>query len=275
MSNGAINVKRNGPRITIIVAVYNGAATLQKCLDSIHSQTYQNRELIIMDGGSVDGTVEILKKQSHRIYFWESTSDRGIYHALNKALMHSTGDWIYILGSDDVLHDEHVFERFAMQISDVAPEPLIAYGKIEYCRGRNRRTTGESWERTRRKLYSGMYIPHQGIFHNRKLFEICGNFDERYKVAGDYHLLLRSLRYCTPVFLEKFIVADQYAGGKSGERASRWKVLKEFRAAQKDVGFNLTLRWICEFTKAQIWRCIYAALRVAHVYSLKKCVYGL
>ena len=253
---GILNEANNNvTRITVVVAVYNGAKTLQTCLDSINGQTHQIRELIIIDGGSTDGTVEIVKKNSLKISYWESSPDRGIYHAWNKALTHATGDWVYFLGADDVLHDQYVLEKFVSKMREVAIPPLVAYGKIEYCKGDKRRVMGEEWRKIRYKIKSGMYIRHQGMFHHKNLFVKCGRFDERYQIAGDYHLLLRSLRYDLPIFLGDFIIADQYAGGKSSERASRWKVLREFRAAQKEMGLPLTIRWVWEYTKAQMWRC--------------------
>ena len=241
-------------KITIIVAVYNGAKTLQACLDSIAGQTHPDRELIVMDGGSTDGTVEILQKNSGGIAYWESSPDRGIYHAWNKALEHVSGEWIYFLGADDVLHDKHVLETFVSKMKDAHISPLVAYGKIEFCNGNKRRVMGEPWENIKSKIKSGMYIPHQGMFHNKRLFEQCGSFDERYQIAGDYLLLLKSLKFHEPYFMDDFVVADMYAGGKSSERESRWMVLKEFRMAQNEMGISLQIHWVWAHAKALCFR---------------------
>lgn len=249
--------KNNLTRITIVIAVYNGVKTLQTCLNSISDQSYQNRELIIIDGGSTDDTVEILRKNSLKINYWESSPDRGICHAWNKAITHATGDWFYFLGVDDVLHDKYVLETFASKMRGMEVTPLVAYGKIQYCRGEKRKVKGEEWTRIKNKIISGMCIPHQGMFQHKKLFEKFGGFDERYQIAGDYHLLLKSLQYDTPYFLGNFVVADQYAGGKSSMRSSRWKILQEFRLAQQEMKLPLTTRWMWEYTKAQIWRLVY------------------
>lgn len=243
-------------RISVIVAVFNGAKTLQTCLDSINSQTYSNRELIIMDGGSTDATIEILTKNTAKISYWESSPDRGIYHAWNKALAHATGDWIYFLGADDLFHDIYVLEKFVSLMSDVKEPPLIAYAQIEYCKGESRTVLGSRWVEIRTTLLSIMCIPHQGTFHHRELFARCGGFDEHYRIAGDYHLLLKSLRFEAPLFLNNFLVADQYAGGMSSERSTRWKVLREFRMAQKELGYPMRIKWMWEYVKAQIWRVL-------------------
>lgn len=76
------------PLISVIVAVYNGEKTLQHCIDSVSNQAYPHKELIIIDGGSTDGTVDILRADNDKIAYWESEPDKGIYHAWNKALDH-------------------------------------------------------------------------------------------------------------------------------------------------------------------------------------------
>lgn len=86
------------PVTSVIVAVYNGAKTLQRCIDSVSNQTYPQKELIIIDGGSADGTVDILRVNNDKIAYWKFKPDRGIYHAWNKALDHVQGAWIYFWG---------------------------------------------------------------------------------------------------------------------------------------------------------------------------------
>lgn len=242
------------PRISVVVAIFNGAKTLQKCLDSVREQTYANTELIIMDGGSTDGTVDLLRKNASIIAYWESAPDRGIYHAWNKALMHATGEWIYFLGADDVLHDRLVLERFATMVIKLEKVPLVAYGRIEYCNGFKRTVMGDDWPAISGRMKCEMRIQHQGVFHHQTLFAQCGNFDERFQIAGDYHLILKSLRYGNPYFLGDFVVTDQYAGGKSSERAMRWKVVNEFREAQKDLEIPWSFCWFWAYAKAQVWR---------------------
>lgn len=251
-----MNLNNKTCRITVVIAVYNGAKTLPACLDSIMQQTYKGVELIVIDGGSSDGTVEILTEYAEDISYWESSADRGIYHAWNKALSHATGEWVYFLGADDVLHDAHVLEHFSAKIARLESTPLVAYGKIEYCKNGRRTTLGCGWDKINNKMKSGMCIPHQGVFHHRRLFEQCGLFDEKYQIAGDYHLLLKSLRIGTPFFLGDLVVADQYAGGKSSVRELRWKVLQEFRFAQRAEGIPLSFGWMFAYAKAMLWRWV-------------------
>ncbi len=101
------------PRISVIIAVRNGAGTLQRALDSVFEQTYDDIELIVMDGASSDGTQAILERNAARIAYWRSEPDGGIYQAWNKALDHVTGDWICFLGADDRFHASDIVASVA------------------------------------------------------------------------------------------------------------------------------------------------------------------
>ena len=89
------------PSVSVIIAVFNRAATLQSCLDSVFEQTPQSLEIIICDGGSTDGSREILEANGARLSYWQSQPDRGVPHAWNMALTRATGEWVCFLGADD------------------------------------------------------------------------------------------------------------------------------------------------------------------------------
>lgn len=91
------------PLITVITVVFNGAATMEKAIQGVLGQTYDNVEYIIVDGGSSDGTLDILKKHERAIDYWVSEPDGGIYDAINKAIGLSSGDYYVVVGSDDEL----------------------------------------------------------------------------------------------------------------------------------------------------------------------------
>ena len=120
------------PSISIIIAVYNGENTLQRCFDAINRQTYSHRELIVIDGGSTDKTIEILNANDKCIDYWESMADRGISHAWNKGLERTQGEWIIFLGADDFLADNHVLERACKHLILAKREnKYIAYGQVD------------------------------------------------------------------------------------------------------------------------------------------------
>src|SRR5437588_11520414 len=91
------------PLLSIVIGVLNNAATLGRCIESVLAQDYKNRELIVIDGGSTDGSLEIVREHAAKLAYWESKPDRGGYHAFNKGLQKASGEWIYFLGSDDYL----------------------------------------------------------------------------------------------------------------------------------------------------------------------------
>ena len=154
----------NSPRISLIMAVRNGAATLPRALDSVAAQTYSNRELIVMDGASSDGTVGILRAHADTIAHWESAPDRGIYHAWNKALARATGDWIGFIGSDDFLWTPDALEKLAAGLPAPGSGIRVAYGQIAVLSpsGEVARYEGRPWEKVRRGLRWTGTLPHPG-----------------------------------------------------------------------------------------------------------------
>lgn len=227
------------PRITIIVAVYNGAKTLQRCLDSIFGQTYKNLEMIIIDGASTDGTLKILEEYSHQITYWESEKDRGIAHAWNKALQHATGDWILFLGSDDYLWDTgSVTNMFKSSISHDGKVKVL-YGDVIGISAKGKQLSSLSGKWNRNKfVYYGIYFSHQGIFHHKDLFSEYGQFDEQFRHAPDYEFLLRYLENHDAIHIPEVIVSAMQLGGISNKPENAYITLKDFRLARRKHGIN-------------------------------------
>lgn len=106
-------------KISVITVVYNDVANIRDTMESFFSQTWEDKEYIVIDGGSNDGTVEIIKEYAPRLAYWCSKKDNGIYDAMNKGIIHATGDWINILNSGDVYNNEDVFNKiFSQQIEE-------------------------------------------------------------------------------------------------------------------------------------------------------------
>nr|WP_281719808.1 glycosyltransferase family 2 protein [Nitrosomonas nitrosa] len=224
------------PLISVVVATFNAVATLDRCINSVSEQTYRYKELIVIDGGSTDGTVEILKRNSEKIRYWISEPDRGIYHAWNKALVKAEGEWICFLGADDHFWDEHVLTRMVRELAKLPPDIRIAYGQIMLLNGSGERlyAVGEPWERLKQRFLKSMCIPHPGMMHRRSLFKQHGGFDESYRIAGDYELLLRELKTADAVFVPDLVTVGMRQGeGESSHPASTLRVLHETRRAQR------------------------------------------
>ena len=242
------------PLISVIVAVYNGAKTLQRCIDSVSDQTYLNKELIIIDGGSTDGTIEIIKSNQDKIAYWKSEPDNGIYHAWNKALGHTTGDWICFLGSDDYLWRNSVFEEIRPHMIKAESQGIrMVYGQVARVTEDDEISCidGFSWENTWRSIIiDGIgSFTHQGMFHHRSIFELYGMFDESFKIAGDYELLIRVFKEGgNAIFVDGLIVAGMQVGGIT---ANCIKLVKENAKARKNNRLRVTtIPWLISYAWA-------------------------
>jgi glycosyltransferase involved in cell wall biosynthesis len=250
------------PAISVIVSVRNAAATLQRCLDSIASQTYRSREVIVIDGASTDGTVEIVKENRACLAFWLSEPDRGIYDAWNKGLARARGDWICFLGADDYLWAPDTLERLAPVLERAYPPIRLVYGEVAVVNeaGGEMLRAGEDWRSARGRFRQIMCLPHTGLMHHRSLFEAHGNFDESFRIGGDYEMLLRELRTGEALFVPGLVVAGMRHGGVSSDPAGSLRMLREFRRAQRKHGLPPGRHWISAFVKAHLrvwlWRLL-------------------
>ncbi len=223
------------PLISIIVAVFNGAKTLQQCIDSVAQQTYPNKELIIIDGGSKDGTVDLLVANLEQISYWISEPDKGIYSAWNKGLSQAKGDWVCFLGADDYFWDAQVLERMAELLEKLPPDIRVAYSQIMLLNndGEALYPIGEPWGKIKERFKQVMCIPHQGVMHRRSMFEQNGKFDESFRIAGDYELLMRELKTGDAVFTPDLITTGMRQGGISSDPENTLVTMREIRRAQK------------------------------------------
>lgn len=225
------------PVISIVVAVFNGSATVQRCIDSVAGQTYPHKELIVIDGGSSDGTAEILNENGRKIAYWVSEPDRGICHAWNKALVQTHGDWVCFLGADDYLWDARVLAQMAPHLFSALPDTHVVYGQVALVNeaGTVLGSFGKPWSEMRPAFMRGDALNiHQAMFHHRSLFEDRGTFDESFRIAGDYDLLLRELREGRAGFVP-CVVAGMQHGGVSSNPASKMTTIREvMRAMQRN-----------------------------------------
>lgn len=243
------------PSISIVVAVFNGALTLQRCIDSVARQTYPHKELIVIDGGSSDGTDEILKASNEKIAYWVAEPDRGISHAWNKALLRAHGEWICFLGADDLFWDTTVLGRISEQLRGLSPSIRVVYGQNMLVNGRGESLypMGASWQTLKGKFRTSMCLPHPGMMHHRSLFEQHGPFDESFRIAGDYEMLLRELKHADALFIPNLIIAGVRQGGISSNPNSSLLVLAESRRAQRMHGRRFPpLIWMWSMIKVYL-----------------------
>lgn len=251
------------PMISIVVAAYNSMTTLQQCIDSVVLQTHPLKELIVIDGGSKDGTAELLEANHRRFSYWISEPDYGIYNAWNKALLRTRGEWVCFLGADDYFWDACVLARISEQLRVLSAGIRVVYGQnmLLNAKGESLYPMGESWERLKRKFLASMCLPHPGMMHHRSLFEKHGAFNESFRLAGDYEMLLRELKHADALFIPNLVVAGVRQGGVSSNPDSSLLVLSESRRAQRMHGQTLPpLLWVWAKIKVRLRLLLWTVL---------------
>lgn len=180
-------------KITIITITYNlikagREQMFRQCVESVHNQTYQNIEHIVIDGASNDGTVKLLETYARRGWIkYYSEKDNGIYDAMNKGLRLATGDYIAFLNSDDYYHDKKGIRELAK---------FLAKNPVDFCYSRCRyvKENGDYFGMLVHKAGSWfvhMPFSHQTLFVKTDLMRQMGGFDEAYKSAADYEFIVR------------------------------------------------------------------------------------
>ncbi len=176
-------------KITIITVCYNSECTIEKTILSIINQNYRDLEYIIVDGGSTDGTIDIIRKYEDHIHKWVSEPDQGIYHAMNKGINMSSGEVIAFLNSDDWYMEDtleyvcHKFENKKVMI--LSGEGYLWENEI--CAGMSKDCENDESDIRFRMIYF-----HPSTFARRKVFEEIGGFDMKYLIAADYAWMLKA-----------------------------------------------------------------------------------
>ena len=193
--------------ISIIIPTYNSAKTIRLCLDSIVAQTYKDYEVLVMDGCSKDGTIDIVQAYNNEHIRLYSEPDKGIYDAMNKGIKRAQGDWLYFLGSDDYLFAPDVLEKVTTELT---VDYKIVYGDVESShlqKEHNGEWKAELIEYNR---------CHQAIFYHRSVFEKYGMYNLSYKLYADFIYNVRCFwLYEVPTKYINIVVAHFSDGGSS------------------------------------------------------------
>jgi glycosyltransferase involved in cell wall biosynthesis len=211
------NSTRARPLISIVIASRNAASTLEQCLDSILCQQFREWEIVVMDGGSEDSTLDLLRERGSLINYWQSAKDHGICQAWNTALGHITGQWILFLGADDYLWSAQTLEHIVPYLQSAYPRYLLVYGNVAATnrKGEVISVIGDRWVQLERRMRRTMALPHQGVFHHESLFRRYGLFDETFRIMGDYEFLSRLIWEHPPQYMPGITVAAWRQGGMS------------------------------------------------------------
>lgn len=200
------------PLVSIITVVKNGEKYLENAILSVINQTYENIEYIIIDGGSTDSTLDIIKKYEDKIDYWISEPDKGISDAFNKGIKLSKGEIIGILNSDDWYEKETVEEVIKIYVRN--RDIGIIHGNL--CVYKNDKPIFIAYPCTNYKvLLRDMCINHPTCFVSRKVYEEYGLYDTDLKYAMDYEFLLRVyLEGVRFIYIDK-VLTNMRAGGRS------------------------------------------------------------
>lgn len=229
------------PLISIIVSTLNDGERLATTINSVCSQDYIKKELIIIDGNSSDSTKEILKRYKHKINFYLSEDDNGIYHAWNKGISNSKGKWISFLGAGDRYYRENSLSSLLGSINN--QEINFASGII-YLENKHNAyigSLGKQWNP--HSLKNNINIGHPGSLHHRSLFDKHGDFNINYKICGDYEFLLRAKNSIFASFYPNYLVKMDNIGVSNQKPYSA--ILESTKAiyANNDFGVYLSFRY--------------------------------
>lgn len=199
---------------SIIIPTYNSGKTIAACIESLLNQSFQNYEVLIIDGASTDETQILVEKfrVNNNQMQWHSEKDKGIYDAMNKGIKKANGEWLLFLGSDDCLHDKYVLENIFKAEKE---NYNVIYG--------NAKIIGDAAWAKNGVIYDGEFnlkkllkknICQQAIFYNKKCFEGDSNFNTNYEICADWDFNFRCWAKKEFLYID-LIISNFYGGGAS------------------------------------------------------------
>ena len=225
-------------KVSLITISYNSARLLERSLQSVEVQTYPDIEHIVIDGGSTDGTLDIIARHRSRLACVVSEPDNGIYDAINKGLRFATGDIIGILNSDDMLADTTTIETIVRKMEDTGADVL--YGDLIYCKDiLHHDSVVRYWRSNPFRpglLEYGWMPPHPTLYLRRRIYDETGEYDPTFSISADYDFMLRLFsRRCKTVYLPNVLVYMS-VGGVSNRNMSTMmlKTREDYRALRKN-----------------------------------------
>ena len=240
-------------KISIITVVFEAKAFLKDAIDAVLSQTYPDIEYIIIDGGSKDGSLEIIKSYGDKIHHIISEPDEGIYDAMNKGISKATGDIIGFLNSDDFYSNSKAISTIAEAFHDHVD---AVYADLDYVSNQNKNKIIRAWrsgEYSGRKFYNGWMPPHPTFFVRREVYEKFGGYNTSLKSSADYELMLRFIlkHKITLSYIPEVVVKMRVGGQSNRNFSNRIKAHFEDRKVWKLNGLKprfYTL-WLKPFQK--------------------------
>lgn len=224
-------------KISVVTAVFNRVDTIADALASVRAQRWPAVEHIVIDGGSTDGTLDVLRRHRADLAVLVSEPDQGLYDALNKGLKRATGDVVGFLHADDVYESPDVLARVAAAFAD--PDVGAVYGDLVYTRKDDASRVVRYWHAgafERGQLERGWMPPHPTFYARREVYERLGAFDTRLRISADYESMLRLLGAggVRPAYVPQVLVRMRLGGASNASLRALW------RKSSEDVS---ALRW--------------------------------
>lgn len=238
------------PQVSVVTVVYNGAATLERTIRSVLGQDFPGIEYIIVDGGSTDGTLDIIRKYDDRLAYWCSAKDKGIYDAMNKGVALCTGTWVGLINADDAYADGAVHTAMAAvqgreDINIVHGDILIHYpsGNSKVKHAKRSGFLLKYWE---------MVLNHPSFFVRRSYYQ--GHpFDPSFRVSGDHHWTLRAWLERHSQFLYLPEVLAHFTAGGASMSNGLGRSLQESDRMGESLGFNQAERWLARAVRLALF----------------------
>lgn len=218
-------------KVSIITPCYNSVNSVGKTIDSISSQTYNNIEYIVIDGGSSDGTYDILQNRKSEIDLLISEKDKGIYDAINKGIEISTGDIIGILNSDDKFFDDKVIEKI-VDVFKNREDINCVYGNLIFIDNEERIKRIWKSQNYRQGLFEESWTPAHPTFYCRNIvYRDLGNYKIDYNIAADVDFMFRALEIegYKSWFINDYLIKMAIGGVSNQGLKSLWIIIKEMK----------------------------------------------
>ncbi|KFF00371.1 family 2 glycosyl transferase [Chryseobacterium formosense] len=240
-------------KISIITVCWNSEKYLKTAIESVLNQTYQNIEYIIIDGGSTDSTLEIIKNYEPLFegrMKWISEKDGGIYDAMNKGINHTSGDIVGLLNSDDFYISNSVLQKISNAF--IRENVDSVYADLYYVKENDTDKIVRSWKIGEKcSFMSGWHPAHPSFFVKKEVYDKFGNFNTDYRIAADFEIMLRFLeKYAISTFYIKEFLLKMRLGGESNKNFKNIKrgkneILQAFKSNNISVPFYYPYkRWM-------------------------------
>ncbi len=251
------------PLVSIITVTFNAKDYLEQTIKSVIAQTYTPIEYIIIDGGSTDGTIDIIKRYSNNLSYWISEPDKGIYDAMNKGISHAKGKLIGIVNASD-FYEQDTVQR-VVAASNQNPQAGIFHGNINMLNEDGSLFKVKQPNTDMQQLTKGFGIYHPTFFVRKSVYDTMGCYDTTFRLAADYDFALRCWRNDIVFCYINRVLSNFRIGGATNKR--RLLGLEESKKALLQNGLshaeaeNTYTQWVHNMRKDIRLRRIYDLLR--------------